>query len=390
MLVAVAFFLLFFMINFVENSGKFTDQKGVIGLVIWMSFLNTPSFLTGISSSVILTAAILATNAFSVRSEIVIMRSVGLSLWSIIRPMMISAFLMGLFWILIFDPFAIAAKKQFYRLERNHVDKEMRDAIEMDSGVWLKQENQDLITDFSKAGNIFPENKVAIENKDIKNFKSKESKAISNYGLTKPIILISAKKIYPDSLYFGEISFWFFDKNQIFYKRIDARYAELVDKNWLLKDVVVNDETIINKRIDNLKISTDLDREFVLQKIVNDVKTAEIYSIFELQNLIKKMSDSGLNSTKFSVRFYKLLTMPLVFVAMVLIGAFFGINHVRSGKSNLMIFTGLVCGLTVYVFSSIVNVLGSSGIISIFASTWIVAIIILAIGILIIYSKESH
>jgi lipopolysaccharide export LptBFGC system permease protein LptF len=54
-----------------------------------------------------------------------------------------------------------------------------------------------------------------------------------------------------------------------------------------------------------------------------------------------------------------------------------------------MIFLGVATGLILYITSSIMNALGSSGIIPIFASTWVVAIICLSLGILLIYKKEN-
>jgi lipopolysaccharide export LptBFGC system permease protein LptF len=73
---------------------------------------------------------------------------------------------------------------------------------------------------------------------------------------------------------------------------------------------------------------------------------------------------------------------------MTLISCFFGLNHIRSQNSLGMIFLGIVTGLTLYITSSIITALGSSGLISVFASTWVIVAICLAIGTLLIYQKE--
>lgn len=378
------------MINFIENSSKFVDQKGVTGVILMMSVLNTPYFLTGIANSIILMSAILAAHTLSVRSEIVIMRSSGLSLWVIIQPMICAAFLIGVFWVFIFDPLSIIAKKKFYDFDRRFVKSEMRDAIEPDAGIWLKQDNLESEAQRGYESTSIQTNKGLPSVGNFKNSSVLVDRLKPNSQPNKPIILILAKKIYQDSLRFGEVSFWFFDKNQIFYKRIDANFAEMANNQWQVSEAIINDDGLINYKTNNLKIATNLDEELVRKKIVNDLKAADIYNIFELQNLIDEMFNSGLNNTKFKVRFSALLTMPFLFAAMSMIGSCFGINHARSGKSNLMIFLGLVCGLAIYITSSIINALGSSGAMSVFASTWIVAIIILAIGIISIYSKESH
>jgi len=62
---------------------------------------------------------------------------------------------------------------------------------------------------------------------------------------------------------------------------------------------------------------------------------------------------------------------------------------VRNRNTIVLIFLGIVVGLIFYITSSIINSLGSSGLIPIFASTWVIAIICLAIGTLLIYNKET-
>jgi lipopolysaccharide export LptBFGC system permease protein LptF len=74
---------------------------------------------------------------------------------------------------------------------------------------------------------------------------------------------------------------------------------------------------------------------------------------------------------------------------MTLIACYFGLNHIRNKNTILMIFIGIIIGLIFYITSSIMNALGSSGLIPIFASTWVIAIICLASGILLIYRKEN-
>jgi lipopolysaccharide export LptBFGC system permease protein LptF len=79
-----------------------------------------------------------------------------------------------------------------------------------------------------------------------------------------------------------------------------------------------------------------------------------------------------------------------MFIAMTLIACYFGINHIRNQKSIIMITIGVVTGVAFYIASTILNSIGSSGLISVFASTWSVSLICVSIGILLIYSKEKN
>lgn len=187
----------------------------------------------------------------------------------------------------------------------------------------------------------------------------------------------------------NEVSLWFFDKDGKFYQKIDAKKMIFKNDKWILEDVTLNNSSNVNKKITNYSIKTNLSLKFVQQKIVNNFQNVKIFSIFELPELISELQSSGFSSTKFKVYFQSLLNKPILFVSMIMIACFFGINHIRNNNSILMIFLGIVSGLILYIVSSILNALGSANIMPIFASTWIITIICLAIGILLIYKKEN-
>jgi lipopolysaccharide export LptBFGC system permease protein LptF len=82
--------------------------------------------------------------------------------------------------------------------------------------------------------------------------------------------------------------------------------------------------------------------------------------------------------------------MPLVFLAMTMIACYFGINHIRNNRNYLILFIGIIMGVFLYVINAILISLGSSNLISIFASTWMINLVYLAIGILLVYKKEKN
>ncbi len=386
--------MLFFLINYVENAEKFQDGKSMTAIALLMSALHAPHFLNGVISSITLLSGILTFHSLSARSELVIMRSCGLSIWAIIKPVILAAFGLGIFWIAVFDPISIISDKYFFLLDKKFVKSEMRDAIEPSSGIWLRQENQENFVgefrQFFKDSSL--KQKKTSFNPDFSveslGERSKTSSHNNSGSLFPSNVFIYAKKIYPNSLQFGDVSFWFFDKNQAFYKKIDAKFSELKDGWWQLESAIINDSSNINSVQKTIKISTNLSQEFVRQKIVNDFKMPELYSVFAVPNLISEMENAGLSNVKFKIRFNSLLSLPVILIAMSVLGAFFGINHIRSGRANMMIFFGVVFGLFAYISLSIINALGSSGILSVFASTWVIATLILAVALLMISSKE--
>jgi lipopolysaccharide export system permease protein len=348
--ITAGFSLLIFFINLIEAFDKSAENSTPFFVILAMSFLQIPDFLNDVVPSLVLISAILTFFLFSSKSEITIARISGLSLWQIIKPVAFSAFFLGVFWVTIFGSISIKMIQKFNSLEAKYINKEIREVIILRNGIWLKQKNLE---------------------------KNGEE------------IIIQAKKVYKKNFELGNATVWFFDKNGQFYKKIDAKTMLLEEDFWLLKNATLNDENSLNKKIKILSIPTNLKSDFVMQKIVNNFQNVKLFSVFELPNLIEDLKMAGFNSTKFKVYFNSLLSKPLLFAAMTLIACYFGLNHIRSQNSTLMIFLGIVVGLVFYIISSIMNSLGSSGLISTFASTWIIGIICLSSGILLIYRKEN-
>jgi len=348
--VTFGFSLLIFFINLIDATDKIRGSETPFYIAASMALLQIPDFLNDVVPSLVLISAIITFFLLSSKSEITIIRMSGFSLWQIIYPVALSAMFLGIFWITIFGPLSIQMSKKFDAIEGKYIRNEMREVVAPENGIWLKQTN--------------------IENKGEE-------------------LIIQAKKVYKESLELDEVSVWFFNKDGQFYKKIDAEKMFMKENFWLLQNVTVNDFIKLNKKLDSVSIATDLKADFVMQKIVNNFQNVKLFSLFDLPNLIQDLQSAGFDSTKFKIYFHSLLSKPILFLAMTLIACYFGLNHIRNHNSILLIFLGIICGLVFYITSSIINALGSSGLIPIFASTWVIAFVCLAIGTLLIFHKES-
>lgn len=348
--IIAGFSALIFFINLLDALDKIKETDAPFYGAMAMAFLQIPDFLNDIVPSLVLISSIFTFFLLASSSEITIMRSSGLSLWSVSKPILISSFLLGVFWVVIFGPISIQMTKLFNQLEGKYVKNEMREVVAPKNGIWIKQDN--------------------IE------YPGEE-------------LIIQARKVYQENLELDDVTIWFFDANNNFYKKINAKQMIMYENYWLLNNVIINEPDKLNKKIDSISIPTNLKANFVMQKIVNNFQNVKLFSIFVLPRLITDLRSAGFDSTKFKLYFHSLINKPLLFVAMSLIASFFGMNHIRNNNSFIMIFIGIIIGLALYVISTILGALGSSGAISIFASTWVITIICLAIGILLTYEKEN-
>lgn len=349
--ITLAFSLLIFFVNFLEVIDSVDQDKSSFGATVLMAFFHVPNFLNDIAPSLVLFAAIVTFFLLSIRSEITVIRSAGFSLWSIVSPIAISAFCLGIFWVTVFGPLSILMIRQYNLLEGKYIKHESREVVEADQGIWLRQNNVE---------------------------KQGEE------------IIIKSAKVYKENMEFCDVSLWFFDKDGKFYQKIDAPKMFLEKNNWTINNAIFNNAESINKKTALYKIPTNLSSDFIVDKVVNNFQNVKLFSIFELPSLISSLKMAGFQSAKFEVYFQSLLSKPLLFLAMVLIACYFGINHIRNQSAFINIFLGIVFGLGLYITLSFVAALGSSRIIPVFASTWVITMICLAIGVLLIYRKEAN
>ncbi len=349
--ITCGFSLLIFLINLLDTIEKVRGSDEVpFAITAFMAFLQIPDFLNEIAPSLILIAAITTFFFLSSKSEVTIIRSSGFSLWQVLQPIAFSALLLGIFWVIVFGPISVMMGEKFNNLEGKYVRKERREMVAPANGIWLKQIN------------------------------------VNN---PEEDIIIQAKKVVKNTLELDDVTLWFFDKNGQFYQKIDAENMFLENHDWLLQNITINDSKDLNKKLKAYVVPTNLEADFITQTVINNFQNVKLFSVFQLPKLINDLQSSGFASTKFRVYFNSLLSKPFLFVAMTLIACFFGITHTRNNKSIFMMFVGITLGLILYITSGIVNALGSSGLIPIFASTWTIAIICLSIGILLIYRKEK-
>ncbi|MES2677080.1 MAG: LptF/LptG family permease [Pseudomonadota bacterium] len=348
-LVIVSVSLLIAMINIFELLDRIAGKQIGFWQIALLDILQVPSFIEDIAIFLIMISSMITLFSLSIRSEITVMRSSGLSFWQILYPIAAGAFLLGLFFVLIFNPISITASKKLNNMEQKLIEKEEVNLLAPPNGIWLKQEN------------------VLNSNEDI---------------------IIRADKIYRKNLKMTNVNLWFFDKNHKFYKKIDAKNMFLEEGFWNLQNAVINDSRNINQPKDNIEIATNLKAEFITKKILNNFENVRLFSVYDLPNLINDLKDSGFSPRKFVVYYNSLLTKPFLFIAMALMAAFFAVNNVRS-RNNIIIFVlGIAVGLVLYISFIIVNALGSSGLVPTFLATWMMVIILTAISILLIFRKE--
>lgn len=349
--VLISFYLIIFFVNFIEGLDNSSDGSISILLSVKISALKSLDFINSISPSLVLFSSLLTVYLLSSNNEITIIRCSGYSIWHFAAPLVITSFIMGVFWITIFNTISIHAYKTAVNIEENiGVIDQPREVLSPKTGIWIKQEN---------------------------------------FDHAKGYIIIKSNMLYKDKIELVDNSIWFFNDEQRFYKKINSRQMFLEEKKWRVPTANVSAANVINQKYSNLEISTNLDYQTFSSKFLSNFEEARMFSMFSIPLVIGDLKELGLSSRKLLVQLNYLLSLPILFSIMTIFSLFFAISNARNDNVALKLSLGAAVGLAVYIFTNFIRALGVAGMLPIFISTWLAVIICFALSVIGVYKKEG-
>ena len=335
-----------FIIDTAELSRRISKAgDGDIILAIKLAFLKLPEMVFEIFPFIILFGSLAAFYNMAKSSELVIIRSSGISIWKILTPPILVVSIIGLFLILALQPFIAFTSAKFKELEARNLRGQLSLITLSENGLWLKEENLENNTYY----------------------------IIHSLGMDKSNGNIE------------NVIFFNYQENGNLLRRIDADNAKLSRGKWSLSNAWIKEteETVFYK---NYSINTNL----TIDQIQENFSPPETISFWALPNFITIAEESGFASQRHKTRFFNLVVFPFFLVAMVLAAAPFSINYIRTSRTNILIFGGIVTGLAVYTLSSVSLAFGSSGAINPLLSAIITPIIAITGSItILLYTEES-
>jgi len=197
--------------------------------------------------------------------------------------------------------------------------------------------------------------------------------------------VIHARRVtHQDMILHNVIVFRFQDQDR-FIGRIDAKSAQLETGRWVLYNAwesEVGSQTIFAKRIE---LETNLTRENILDSFA----PPETISFWNLPGFIELLETAGFTAVPHKLQFHRLLAMPVLFTAMVLLAASFSLRPQRRGRVGLIILAGVLTGFLLYFVSSFVFALGLSGKIPYVLAAWTPAGVSLMLAVATLLHQED-
>ena len=314
--------------------------------LVGISLVKVPMIISQIIPFCIVIATIITLWRMTKSNELIIYRAVGVSAWKFTAPIIACSFIIGLFYVAIFNPFYVSMyNKHNVLLEKNGFSADTTPFLSED-GFWLRETN-DSITSVMFAKNINLENRELI------------LKGVKITNIENDYRLVS---------------------------RIDAETAVIKDGkiNMKLAVEMLSDLTINN--LSDLSIPTSIK----VNHLEENLSSPEKISVWKMPRVIRFFEKTGFSSTNHKLYFYSVLMAPFTFVAFALIVIPF-ILTTNQRKGNVMprLIMAVVASFVLFFFIKIIMALGANASVPIFLAVAIPIIIASILGVVAIMHYED-
>lgn len=312
-----------------------TKAKANLWTIVEMAFLKLPFVSQEVMPFTILFAGIATFWRLTRSNELVVARSSGVSVWQFLLPVVASALAVGILAVTVLNPLASILLARFEKMEARYLTYEGRVLAVKKTGLWLRQADQG--------------------------------------GQS----VIHAQKVSPTIVTLYDVIIFRFAEGDHFTGRIDAERATLKAGQWELSNAIQAIPGQAHQFHDSLTLPTDL----TPTKIQESFAPPETISFWALPGFIEIMELAGFSAHRHRLQLHKLLSTPLLFVAMILIAATFSMRPQRRGHVAVLILLGVGAGFMLHILSNFVFALGLSSRLPIEMAGWTPAGVSLMLGV---------
>ncbi len=327
------------LVDFVEANRDLGSDTDITSLqLLALTALKTPSLIEQTIPFVVLFGMMGAINGMNRRSELIVMRASGQSAWTIIRPALWLAAGLGVVWAVALNPLA----------------SRMYDTFEDKSAEWLGAGPRYFNTDiWLREGR--DDNQIVIRGSQL----DLNSRTLSD-------VTVLTLDIDPN------------DGRTVFARRYDAERAQLVTQGyWQLTNVIENAPGEEMQRHTAISLPTTIDARQLAEQADGNQRTA----FWTMPRTIRENEKAGFSARGLRLQFNRLLSLPVMLIAMTFIAAGVSMSLAREGGTLRLLVTGSALGFAVFFADSMVSAFGEVAIIPIYAAAWSVPIIVLMLGI---------
>lgn len=333
-----------FLLDTIELMRRASGKKDVgFDIIVNMSLLQLPHMVQQVLPFVVLFACMIAFWRLNRSSELVAIRSFGVSVWQFLLPVLFLAVAIGIFRLTAFSPLAATTYGKYEEMETHYLKRSASVLAVSRTGLWLRQNN----------------------------------------GEGQQVV--HATSVSRDGLGLKKVIIFFYGPKDEFLRRADAASARLEPGRWRLNDVWLTEPQHKPRHVDVYEVPTNL----TLSRIQESFSPPETVSFWQLPRFIRILEAAGFSSIRHRLRFNSLLAEPLLLCAMALIAAVFSLRHNRRTGGLIAVAGGIGTGFILYFLSDVVQALGLSASIPVVLAAWTPAVASALLGLSMLFHLED-
>jgi lipopolysaccharide export system permease protein len=336
--------VLIFMIDMIEllRLSRRATNLPVVTLLL-MGLLRLPAFTEILLAFAVLVGGIGALLSLNRKSELIVMRAGGMSVWQFLRPGLVVSLALGVLAVTVYNPLAAAARSEAERMVAEAFGREASLMASAGEESWLRQDGTDGQSVMS-------------------------ARAVANQGLSLTGVIV-----------------YQFDPQGRFVERIDAAKASLSDGYWELQKALVARPGREPETFDMYTVSTYLTRERVGEALGSETAV----SVWQLPSLIEVAERAGLSAARYKMQYALLMARPMLLMAMVILAATVSLRSFRSGGIQTMVIAGMVGGIGFFLLTEVSRQIGIAGLVSPTTAVWVPIGFALLVSLTVLLHQED-
>jgi lipopolysaccharide export system permease protein len=327
----------------VDYLRRYGEDGASMNDVIRLTLLGMPETLYNIFPLILMLASLACFLKLSRTSELVVMRAAGIAALQLIAVPVAASVVLGALAVGMVNPFVAATLRESEILE-DDIENDNASFLSFSAeGIWLRQADAD--------------------------------------GQT----VIQAARSNVSGTILSRVHMHRFDASRTLYARIEAPVARLTAAAWRIDNATVWEKTP-DGRFERVvsQARYDLPTGLTTQQILESFASPEMIGFWKLPGFIAEIENAGFSGLRHRLFLQSELARPLLFAAMVLIGATFSLRPQRFGQTGVMILIAILAGFALYFFRDFAESLGAQGQIPLVVSAWAPSLsaILFALGLL--------
>lgn len=322
MMCQMGFLAVYLVLDFVEKYGRFSKAGGATGAILRFFVYKLPEMLGQTMPFAVLMATLLALGTLSRSSELTALRSCGLSIPRMVRPIL----LLGLACSAVMLVNAELVVPESYR-QMEHIEK-----------VVIKKQG---INTFFRLNNIW--------------YRSNN-------------LILQAKVFDPATRTLKGVTVWDLSPEMQPLRRLDAVAAEYGDRGWEL--VRVSERSFGNgNAVSSLaRLAIPLTLKMDDLRILDN--NADNFSFRKLQDYADSLEQGGYPAGRYRTMMHTKLARPFGAFVMVVLGIPFALKTGRTAGVALGVGAGVAIGFAYFIINAVIQPYGYSGVLPPAVAAW--------------------